>query len=178
MRINKKKIENTVVNVEENKVEDIVQADKKPEEDPVIEEKTAEAEPNDDTNKILEPVKIEEDVDDTPIAIIGTTITEKKLNELKSQYGKRGIFKTRFVNDMFIWHKLNRSTFSKIISMTRDIEDREEQNIKCEQEFVRAAVIWPEITQDFLENEDVTVAGLSEEILYNSGFVPPQTERL
>ena len=130
------------------------------------------------TNKILEPVKIEEDVDDTPIAIIGTTITEKKLNELKSQYGKRGIFKTRFVNDMFIWHKLNRSTFSKIISMTKDIEDREEQNIKCEQEFVRAAVIWPEITQDFLENEDVTVAGLSEEILYNSGFVPPQTERL
>ena len=83
-----------------------------------------------------------------------------------------------FVNDMFIWHKLNRSTFSKIISMTKDIEDREEQNIKCEQEFVRAAVIWPEITQDFLENEDVTVAGLSEEILYNSGFVPPQTERL
>ena len=179
MRINKKKIEDTVVNVEENKVEDIVQEGEKPEKDPMIEDnKTVEAEPNDDTNKILEPVKIEEDVDDTPIAIIGTTITEKKLNELKSQYGKRGIFKTRFVNDMFIWHKLNRSTFSKIISMTKDIEDREEKNIKCEQEFVRAAVIWPEITQDFLENEDVTVAGLSEEILYNSGFVPPQTERL
>ena len=174
MRINKKKIEDTVVNVEETKKEDIAQVDEKP----TIKDEAVETKPENETDKILEPVKIEEDIDDTPIAIIGTTITEKKLNELKSMYGKRGIFKTRFVNDMFIWHKLNRSTFSKIISMTRDIEDKEEQNIKCEQEFVRAAVIWPEITQDFLENEDVTVAGLSEEILYNSGFVPPQTERL
>lgn len=174
MRINKKKIEDTVVNVEETKKEDVVQVDEKP----TVKNETVETKPDNEADKILEPVKIEEDVDDTPIAIIGTTITEKKLNELKGMYGKRGIFKTRFVNDMFIWHKLNRSTFSKIISMTRDIEDKEEQNIKCEQEFVRAAVIWPEITQDFLENEDVTVAGLSEEILYNSGFVPPQTERL
>lgn len=179
MRINKKKLEDTVVNVDENKVEDVTQIDAKPEKnDTPNDDVKNEEKPEEKADEILEPVKIEDEVDDTPIAIIGTTITEKKLNELKSLYGKRGIFKTRFVNDMFIWHKLNRSTFSKIISMTRDIEDKEEQNIKCEQEFVRAAVIWPEITQDFLENEDVTVAGLSEEILYNSGFVPPQTERL
>ena len=38
MRINKKKIEDTVVNVEENKVEDIVQEGEKPEKDQTIED--------------------------------------------------------------------------------------------------------------------------------------------
>lgn len=186
MKINKKNIE-VEKKIEESKAGEATAAadndNAKPAEEVAVPNDTEtktdayapkETAPDDGT----EDKEVIEEPDDTPIAIIGTTITEKKLAELKKKYGKRGIFKTRFINDLFVWHKLNRATFSKIISQTRGIEDKEEQNIKCEQEFVKASVIWPEITQDFLENEDVTVAGLSEEILYNSGFVPPQTERV
>lgn len=131
--------------------------------------------------KVEEAVEIAptiEEVDDTPIAILGTTITQKQLDIMKEKYGKKNIFKTTFLDDTFVWHKLNRAAFSKVISDTRDIKDKEEQTAKCEQEFVRAAVLWPEITEEFLTEEDVMVSGLSEEILYRSGFVPAQTERV
>lgn len=128
--------------------------------------------------EVAEITPVIDEIDDTPIAILGTTITQKQLNIMKEKYGKKNIFKTTFLDDTFVWHKLNRASFSKVISDTRSIEDKEEQTTKCEQEFVRAAVLWPEITEEFLIEEDVMVSGLSEEILYRSGFVPAQTERV
>lgn len=122
--------------------------------------------------------KVKEEVDDTPIAILGTGVTQKQLAAWKEKFGKKNIFKTAFLDDIFVWHKLNRAAFSSVITATKDIKDKEEQVTKCEQEFVRAAVLWPEITEEFLKDEDVTVSGLSEEILFRSGFVPAQTERV
>lgn len=128
--------------------------------------------------EVVEVAPVVEEVDNTPIAILGTTVTQKQLEAMKEKYGKKNIFKTTFLDDTFVWHKLNRAAFSKVISDTKNIKDKEEQTTKCEQEFVRAAVLWPEITEEFLIEEDVMVSGLSEEILYRSGFVPAQTERV
>ena len=156
MRINKKTEDDIKVQVEET---------------PVVESPVEDIEVSRET-------KAEEAVDNTPIAILGTSVTQKQLDAMKEKYGKKNIFKTTFLDDTFVWHKLNRAAFSKVISDTRDIKDKEEQTTKCEQEFVRAAVLWPEITEEFLVEEDVMVSGLSEEILYRSGFVPAQTERV
>ena len=166
MRINKKTEDDIKVQVEET---------------PVVESPVEDVEVSRET-KAEEAVEITppavEEVDDTPIAILGTSVTQKQLDAMKEKYGKKNIFKTTFLDDTFVWHKLNRAAFSKVISDTRDIKDKEEQTTKCEQEFVRAAVLWPEITEEFLVEEDVMVSGLSEEILYRSGFVPAQTERV
>lgn len=164
MRINKKTEDDIKVQAEET---------------PVVEAPVEEVEVSRET-KAEEAVDtpVAEEVDDTPIAILGTSVTQKQLDAMKEKYGKKNIFKTTFLDDTFVWHKLNRAAFSKVISDTRDIKDKEEQTTKCEQEFVRAAVLWPEITEEFLVDEDVMVSGLSEEILYRSGFVPAQTERV
>ena len=120
-----------------------------------------------------------EEVDNTPIAVPGTNITEKELDALKKQYKK--IFKTSFIDDVFIWHRLDRRTFSDIIANTAAIEDEEEKVSTREQEFIKAALVYPEINDDFigfLKTEDIIVTGLAEEILYRSGFVPPKTEQI
>lgn len=161
MRINKKTEDDIQTQVEETPMAEEV-------------ENTRETE----VEEVVEPAPAIEEIDDTPIAILGTTVTQKQLEAIKEKYGKKNIFKTTFLDDTFVWHKLNRAAFSKVISDTRNIKDKEEQTTKCEQEFVRAAVLWPEITEEFLIEEDVMVSGLSEEILYRSGFVPAQTERV
>lgn len=165
MRINKKTEDDIKVQAEET---------------PVVEAPVEEVEVSRETKveEAVEATPVVEEVDDTPIAILGTSVTQKQLDAMKEKYGKKNIFKTTFLDDTFVWHKLNRAAFSKVISDTRDIKDKEEQTTKCEQEFVRAAVLWPEITEEFLVDEDVMVSGLSEEILYRSGFVPAQTERV
>lgn len=120
----------------------------------------------------------DKETDTSPIAVIGTDITEKKLADLKKEYRK--VFKTSFIDDIFIWHRLDRRTFSKIVADTKDIEDIEERLSKREQEFVRATVVYPkkEELEKFVQTEDVLVTTLSEEILYRSGFVPPRTEQI
>lgn len=128
-------------------------------------------------NNSSETVENKDD-DTSPIAIIGTDVTEKKIADLKKEYRK--VFKTSFIDDIFIWHRLDRRTFSKIVADTKDIEDIEERLSKREQEFVKATVAYPnkEELEKFVQAEDVLVTTLAEEILYRSGFVPPRTEQI
>lgn len=129
-----------------------------------------------------EPVAVNEEAiveeDNSPIAITGTDITENKLAELKNTFGSKAIFKTRFIDEIYIWHKLKRSVFAKIVSETKDIKDDEEKIEKREQEFVKASLIYPDPGNQDIYEDDVLITGLAEEILYRSGFAQPETERL
>lgn len=129
-----------------------------------------------------EPVVVNEEAiieeDNSPIAITGTDITENKLAELKNTFGSKAIFKTRFIDEIYIWHKLKRSVFAKIVSETKDIKDDEEKIEKREQEFVKASLIYPDPGNQDIYEDDVLITGLAEEILYRSGFAQPETERL
>lgn len=153
---------------------------------PEVEEKAEEAEEKPKKkkttkkNKDKAEEKVEEvaEEDTTPIAIPFTDITEKKLTQLKEEHKK--IFRTIFADSTFIWHRLNRQDFNKIAAEARDIEDREERFSTRERSIIRATVVFPhkEELEHFLQEEDILTTSLSEEILYHSGFIPPQTDQL
>ena len=128
--------------------------------------------------EVAEEVAEEVEEDTTPIAIPFTDITEKKLTQLKEEHKK--IFRTIFADSTFIWHRLNRQDFNKIAAEARDIEDREERFSTRERSIIRATVVFPhkEELEHFLQEEDILTTSLSEEILYHSGFIPPQTDQL
>lgn len=128
--------------------------------------------------KVEEVAEEIEEEDTTPIAIPFTDITEKKLTQLKEEHKK--IFRTIFADSTFIWHRLNRQDFNKIAAEARDIEDREERFSTRERSIIRATVVFPhkEELEHFLQEEDILTTSLSEEILYHSGFIPPQTDQL
>ena len=160
MRIKKENIDNSQIKEEVTPAEEI--------------------KPDTDVNTDVDITPVEEVVveDNSPIAIPGTDITENKLAELKGTFGSKSIFKTRFIDEIYIWHKLKRSVFAKIVSDTKDIQDDEEKIEKREQEFVKASLIYPDPGNQDIYEDDVLITGLAEEILYRSGFAQPETERL
>ncbi len=183
------------IEAEEVAVPDIVQEPEQEEQAevesaPEVEEKTEEAEEKPKKKKtakkskdkaeekVEEVVEEIEEEDTTPIAIPFTDITEKKLKQLKEEHKK--IFRTIFADSTFIWHRLNRQDFNKIAAEARDIEDREERFSTRERSIIRATVVFPhkEELEHFLQEEDILTTSLSEEILYHSGFIPPQTDQL
>lgn len=109
MRIKKENIDNSQIKEEVTPAEEI--------------------KPDTDVNTDVDITPVEEVVveDNSPIAIPGTDITENKLAELKDTFGSKSIFKTRFIDEIYIWHKLKRSVFAKIVSDTKDIQDDEEK---------------------------------------------------
>lgn len=112
------------------------------------------------------------------IAVQGTTITEDQLIEYKEKYKK--VFRTQLADEIFVWRRLDRKSFSEIISETKAIENEEERVEAREKAFCEVAVLFP-VKEDFAklaEDEDMMITGLSEEILFKSGFVPPRTEQL
>lgn len=115
---------------------------------------------------------------ETVVVVPGTDITIAQLEEYKKQFKK--VFKTQFVDEVFVWHRLDRKTFSAIITETKGIEDGELRIETREKAFCEAAVLYPsaEVLKQIIADEDVLVTGLSEEILFKSGFVPPKTEQL
>lgn len=180
------------IEAEEVAVPDIAQEPEQAEVEPApeVEEKAEEAEEkpkkkkttkkNKDKaeEKVEEVAEEVEEEDTTPIAIPFTDITEKKLTQLKEEHKK--IFRTIFADSTFIWHRLNRQDFNKIAAEARDIEDREERFSTRERSIIRATVVFPhkEELEHFLQEEDILTTSLSEEILYHSGFIPPQTDQL
>ena len=142
-------------------------------------ESESESEDVDVDTKVEEVAEVEaEEEDITPIAVPFTDITEKKLKKLKEEHKK--IFRTNFADSTFVWHRLNRQDFNKIAAEARDIEDREERFSTRERSIIRATVVFPhgEDLEHFLQEEDILTTSLSEEILYHSGFIPPQTDQL
>lgn len=180
------------IEAEEVAVPDIAQEPEQAEVEPApeVEEKAEEAEEkpkkkkttkknkNKAEEEVEEVAEEVEEEDTTPIAIPFTDITEKKLTQLKEEHKK--IFRTIFADSTFIWHRLNRQDFNKIAAEARDIEDREERFSTRERSIIRATVVFPhkEELEHFLQEEDILTTSLSEEILYHSGFIPPQTDQL
>lgn len=132
----------------------------------------------DKKNKMTEPEqaapKAEAPKKDDPIAIPDTDITESQLKELKKQYKR--IFVTDYVDKRYVWHRLNRRTFSDICDATQEIEDEDKLINEREKRFCKACILFP--AADVVEadvEDDVMASKLAREILYRSGFFPPTT---
>lgn len=115
--------------------------------------------------------------DDSPIAIADTDITENKLKELKKKYKK--IYVTDYVDSRYVWHRLNRKTFSDICDATEEIEDEDELIEERERRFCAACIVYPDADK-VKENldDDVMTSKVAREILYRSGFFPPTTKEV
>jgi len=145
-------------------------------ETPVAEKKAAEPEPE---AKAEEPAAAvhEEPVDDSPITITETTITENQLKALKKQYKR--IFVTDYIDGRYVWHRLNRRTFSDICDATEKIEDEDELIAERERRFCEACIVYPDADKVKADVEDDVMASkLAREILYRSGFFPPTTSEV
>ena len=109
-----------------------------------------------------------------PIAIPDTEVTESQLKEYKKQYKR--IFVTDYVDKRYVWHRLNRKTFSNVCDETEKIEDEDELINEREKRFCKACILYPaaDIVASDVE-DDVMASKLAREILYRSGFFPPTT---
>jgi predicted P-loop ATPase/GTPase len=116
--------------------------------------------------------------DNSPIAILGTTVTENQIKQYKNQYKK--VYFTDFAGQYFIWHRLNRADFTTIYNETESIEDIEQQTTEREKRFCQAAILYPEATElkEMLDTDDILTSRVCDEILYKSGFFKPQTMEL
>lgn len=109
-----------------------------------------------------------------PIAIPDTNVTESQLKEYKKQFKR--IFMTDYVDRRYVWHRLNRRTFSDICDATQEIEDEDKLINEREKRFCKACILYP--SADIVEldvEDDVMASKLAREILYRSGFFPPTT---
>lgn len=129
-----------------------------------------------DTKNITESAELEaEQV--SPIAIPGTDITEEKLAELKKEYKK--VFASAYAGKIYVWHRINRKTFSSVCEATAEIEDDDELLSTREKEFCKASIIYPEAEEVAKDMEDEVISShMAREILFRSGFYQPQTTEL
>ena len=112
-----------------------------------------------------------------PIAIPDTEVTESQLKEYKKQYKR--IFVTDYVDKRYVWHRLNRRTFSDICDATEKIEDEDELIAERERRFCEACIVYPDADKVKADVEDDVMASkLAREILYRSGFFPPTTSEV
>ena len=173
MEIMKKKIEEIIETDYEVDNVDLTEDYKEESTTPAAEEAIEE-------EKATETKESKAEVDNSPIAIPGTDVTENRLKELKETYRK--LYQTEFDDDIFIWHALSRNEFTNIVNKTAEIEDDELRIIEREKLFVKAACIFPSADSKemdtFIKDEDVMTTTLSNEILQRSGFVAPKTKRL
>lgn len=111
------------------------------------------------------------------IAIPGTDITEDKLAEFKKEHKK--VFASAYAGKIYVWHRLNRKTFSTICDATAEIEDDDELLVAREKEFCKAAILYPAAEEVEKDMEDEVIAShMAREILFRSGFYQPQTTEL
>ena len=122
----------------------------------------------------VEEAKAEEQ-DSIPIPGIG--LTQEQIDELKKKYKK--IYRSSYIGDTYIWHRINRSDFSAVYEETNKIEDQDELIRARERRICNAVIVWP--TGKQLEQQldnDVITSKFAEEILFRSGFFGPKTEEL
>lgn len=143
-------------------------------ETPAAEEKATEPEVKAEEPAPAAPA---EPVDDSPIAITETTVTENQLKALKKKYKR--IFVTDYIDTRYVWHRLNRRTFSDICDATEKIEDEDALIAERERRFCAACIVYPDADKVKADVEDDVMASkLAREILYRSGFFPPTTSEV
>ena len=113
----------------------------------------------------------------TEYAIPETDITKEELDELKKEYKK--LFRTFFIDDVYIWHRINRKTFNDICAETENIEDEDEMIAAREKRFCEECIIYPrkEKMEESIQ-DDIIASKLAQEILYKSGFFRPITDEI
>ena len=111
------------------------------------------------------------------IVIPGTSITNTMLNNFRSKYKK--LYRSDYIDDIYIWHRLNRRDFTEICNDTEKIDDEEKLVIEREKRFCYAAVLYPnkERLEELFEDDTIS-SRIAEEILYKSGFFRPQTREI
>lgn len=125
-----------------------------------------------------EPPKSKSDEEEQNIKIdLSKGLSEKQLAELKKKYKK--LFMTDYMGKRYIWHRLNRKTFNTVCDETDEIEDEDTMLMVREQAFVKACVVYPDAKtlEEDIKDEMVSTR-IGREILYHSGFYPPQTVEL
>ena len=111
------------------------------------------------------------------IVIPGTNITDSMLNDYRTKYKK--LYRSDYIDDVYIWHRLNRHDFTKICGETESIKDEEELITEREKRFCYASVLFPqkERLEELFEDSEIS-SKIAEEILYKSGFFRPQTREI
>lgn len=126
-----------------------------------------------------EQKEAEENAEDKPKVKVDTSVglTDEQVKELKKQYKK--LFLTDYMGQRYVWHRLNRKSFNAICDETEDIEDEDEMLVTREKEIVKACVVYPDMeTLETDIEDDMISTRIGREILYHSGFYPPQTVEL
>lgn len=126
-----------------------------------------------------EPEEQKDATEDKPKVKVDTStgLTDEQVKELKKQYKK--LFLTDYMGQRYIWHRLNRKSFNAICDETEGIEDEDEMLVTREKEIVKACVVYPDMeTLEADIEDDMISTRIGREILYHSGFYPPQTVEL
>lgn len=140
-------------------------------------EENAEKEPVENEERAKE--ETEETTEDKPKVKVDTSVglTDEQVKELKKQYKK--LFLTDYMGQRYVWHRLNRKSFNAICDETEGIEDEDEMLVTREKEIVKACVVYPDMeTLETDIEDDMISTRIGREILYHSGFYPPQTVEL
>lgn len=108
----------------------------------------------------------------------GTRYPIKELEKAKQEYKK--VYHTYYMGYHFIWHRINRANFTKILDSFVDIEDVKERAHKRMLAICDKCVLYPyaERFKELIDNGDIIPRGLADEILDRSGFVPAATKEL
>ena len=108
-----------------------------------------------------------------------TELTTELLKELKAEYKK--LYKTVLDGDVYIWHKLSRKDYKKIMKDYEDIDDQSERLWAREEAACRLSVVYPcgEVIEEVMNSSAGMATMLSEEIYEKSGFkVAEKTEEV
>ena len=108
-----------------------------------------------------------------------TELTSELLKELKAIHKK--LYKTILDGDVYIWHKLSRKDYKKIMKDYEDIDDQSERLWAREEAACRLSVVYPcrEVLEEAMNSTAGMATMLSEEIYEKSGFkVAEKTEEV
>ena len=99
-----------------------------------------------------------------------------KIAEWKKSFGK--IYKTVIDGDDFIWKRINRSDYTRIMTEVVD-DDSDIRYYKRQEEITKSIILYPENIDELIEQNAGLATTLSSEALDKSGFeVVSKTEEL
>lgn len=141
---------------------------------PLVENEAVEEAVADVQEVAQEEVVEEAPVKKDPIAIPGTTVTESQLKDWKARFKR--VFVTDYIDTRYVWHRMDRKLFNQVRKETESIEDDQELIYAREKEFCKRCCLYPapEVVAEAVEDEE-TAYRIAQEIMFHSGFYPPQT---
>lgn len=101
--------------------------------------------------------------------------TDAQIMSWKTQFGR--IFKTTIGDNIFVWRKVKRGEYVKIMS---DSDEFISANLmyKRQEDIAKICTLFPKNIVDVIASDAGIATTLAEEILAKSGFIIPQTKEL